>query len=192
MKNLLIDSPFAAEIDCYISVDLETAGPVPEQYALLSIGACTLLEPRQTFYAELQPDRLETTPQAQAIHQLSLQQLALTGQPPEAALRAFSSWLQTAVPAGQRPIFVAFNAPFDWMFLNHYFHHYLGDNPFGHSALDIKAFIMGYERVPWRETGFSQTNFRLGRSKTLTHNALQDAQDQADLFLQLLATHSNC
>ena len=33
----------------------ETAGPNPADYALLSIGACTLLEPRATFYAELQP-----------------------------------------------------------------------------------------------------------------------------------------
>ena len=38
-----------------ISVDVETAGPYPGRYSLLSIGACVVSDPTQTFYVELQP-----------------------------------------------------------------------------------------------------------------------------------------
>ncbi len=40
---------------CYITVDIEAAGPNPHDYSLLSIGAATLDEPRKSFYVELQP-----------------------------------------------------------------------------------------------------------------------------------------
>ena len=39
--------------EAYISVDVETAGPNPGQYSLLSIGACLVFVPAKTFYVEL-------------------------------------------------------------------------------------------------------------------------------------------
>lgn len=39
----------------YICVDVETAGPSPGQYSLLSIGACTVFEAQSSFYIELKP-----------------------------------------------------------------------------------------------------------------------------------------
>ena len=42
--------------ECFISVDIETAGPVPAKYAILSIGACLVEDPEQTFYVELMPE----------------------------------------------------------------------------------------------------------------------------------------
>ena len=41
----------------YISVDVETAGPTPGDYAMISIGACLVDEPQRGFYVELKPDR---------------------------------------------------------------------------------------------------------------------------------------
>jgi len=63
-----------AQVDVvrYIVVDIEAAGPTPSQYALLSIGACTVGEPRQSFYLELQPDRSASTEEATSVHGLSL------------------------------------------------------------------------------------------------------------------------
>ena len=62
-------------IEVYICVDVETAGPVPSQYALLSIGACLVEEPERSFYIELQPDREEFLPEAMAISGLSPEDL---------------------------------------------------------------------------------------------------------------------
>jgi ribonuclease T len=38
-------------LPCFISVDVESAGPIPSRYALLSIGACTLTHLCCSFYA---------------------------------------------------------------------------------------------------------------------------------------------
>lgn len=170
----------------YISVDVETAGPNPADYALLAIGACTLSEPPEGFYVEIQPKTLAITPEAYAIHQLDPHSLQDTGVPPAAAMRQFADWIKRVTPPEARPVCVALNAPFDWMFINDYFFHYLGENPFGHSALDIKAFYMGLHGVRWDETGYRQISGRYHFQRQLQHNALQDARDQAKLFNLIL------
>jgi DNA polymerase III epsilon subunit-like protein len=169
-----------------ISVDVETAGPNPGQYSLLSIGACTLEEPRQTFYIEIQPVNQNMQPEAQAVHGLAIERLAESGAPPFEAMQRFAGWLAQVVPPGARPVFLAFNAPFDWMFVNDYFHRFLRNNPFGHTALDIKAYAMGLTGSSWSETSMDLLSQRYLGDRKLSHHALQDALDQADLFVQIL------
>jgi DNA polymerase III epsilon subunit-like protein len=86
---------------------------------------------------------------------------------------------------------VAFNAPFDWMFVNYYFIRYLGRNPFGHAALDIKALYMGLSGVPWSQTSWRFIDPDAVERKNLTHHALQDTLDQAVLFKKLLTKLHN-
>jgi DNA polymerase III epsilon subunit-like protein len=175
--------------DNYICVDVETAGPVPARYALLSIGACLVEEPERTFYIEVQPDREEFLPEAMAISGLSPEALKKNGAEPRYAMQAFAKWVSEVTPGGMRPVFVALNAPFDWMFIHDYFYRYLGTNPFGHSALDIKAYYMGVSGVSWSETSMKNISTHLLKEKHLTHNALRDAQDQAEIFRMIL--HAN-
>lgn len=173
--------------ETFISVDVETAGPVPGQFALLSIGACLVEDPATSFYLELQPDSPAYTPEAIAIHGLSLAALGETGAPPQQAMQAFADWVRLVTPPGARAVFVAFNAPFDWMFISCYFQRYLGHNPFGHSALDIKAYFMGQAGVTWGETSLKDIASQFLTETHLTHNARQDAVDQALIFQRLLA-----
>lgn len=172
--------------ETYISVDVEAAGPYPGEYALLSIGACTVDRPQSTFYVELKPDVLNITPESLAVHQLSLDKLRQTGLEPAEALRDFEAWLVEVTPPAHRPIFVAFNAAFDWMFVNAYFHKYLGRNPFGHAALDIKALYMGFQRTTWAETSMRLISERYLPQSPLTHHALEDALRQCELFEKIL------
>jgi ribonuclease T len=174
------------ENETYISVDIETAGPNPGGYALLSIGACTISEPVSSFYIELQPDKDEFLPEALRISGLSMEALKENGEAPKTAMQKFADWVVAVTSPEHKPIFVAFNAPFDWMFVNDYFHRYLGHNPFGHSALDMKAFFMGRSGVTWSETGFEKATKYYEIDHPLTHNALQDAHDQAELFKKML------
>ena len=176
-----------AELHTFICVDVETSGPYPGKYSLLSIGACTLLEPRQTFYVELQPIGPNFDPKAVAISGLDLTELSKTGLPPNEAMARFARWLKDVLPSGSKPIFVAFNAPFDWMFVSDYFYRFLGRQPFGYAALDIKAFFMGMAGVSWAETSMKYVSQRYLEDRHLTHNALKDAIDQAEIFVKMLA-----
>lgn len=174
----------------YISVDIEAAGPTPSGFALLSIGACLVDEPEgglpggieQSFYVELQPDREGVIDSAMSIGGFTLDGLRASGTAPKAAMQAFADWVEAVTPVGHRPVLVGFNAVFDWMFVADYFHRYLGRNPFGHSALDIKAFYLGVTGSSWAGTSMNFVAERYGLSIMLTHNALDDARDQAALF----------
>jgi DNA polymerase III epsilon subunit-like protein len=173
--------------EVYISVDIETAGPYPPEYSLLSIGACTIFEPQRTFYVELKPINDHFTEEALLVHRLSMQRLKERGAEPAEAMQRFESWLNAQTPPGRHPIFLAFNAVFDWTFVNYYFLHSLGRNPFGHSALDIKAFYMGLAGVAWAETSMRYLGPRYLGERDLTHHALRDALDQGEIFAKMLA-----
>ncbi len=173
--------------DAFISVDVETAGAAPSTHALLSLGACLVVDPSRTFYVELQPATPGFDPAALAVSGLSLEHLASHGVPPGEAMARFAAWVEEVAPPGQRPVFVAFNAPFDWMFVADYFHRCGVPNPFGHAALDIKALYMGVTGEPWERTSFHAVAGRFGLHPHLPHHALEDALVQAEIFRRLTA-----
>ncbi len=107
-----------ADLPRMVSVDIESAGPNPADYALLSIGACTLLEPRARFYVELQPDKASTDAQAMQVHGLDMRVLEKHGLLPAPALQRLEYWLAETISDPRGALFVGFNAAFDWMFLN--------------------------------------------------------------------------
>lgn len=173
-----------------VSVDIETSGPNPGQYSLLAIGACTFIKPQSTFYVELKPVNTNAVAEALAVSDLSMDRLKEDGLEPAQAMQRFEDWLKASLPQVDRPVFVGFNAPFDWMFVNDYFHRYLGYNPFGHSALDIKSFFMGLKGVNWSKTSMEEIGLHYKQGQGLTHHALHDAMDQAELFRKMLSeTH---
>jgi len=153
---------------------------------MLSIGACTLFQPQSTFYIEIKPINQNSIVEAAFIHKLSLERLMIEGLDPMEAMTRFEEWLDNEAAPHQQPLFVAFNAAFDWMFVDYYFNHYLGHNPFGHTAIDIKAFYMGMARVPWSQTSWRFISPKYITENHLTHHALQDALDQAELFKKML------
>ena len=170
-----------------ISVDIETAGPAPRGYSILSIGACVVFEPVKTFYVELQPINASFQPEALKVSGLSLETLKMNGLTPVDGMARFADWLAEVTPREHRPVFVAFNAPFDWMFVNDYFHNFIGYNPFGHNALDIKAFYMGMTGSCWHETSMKNITRHYFGERSLSHQAMQDALDQAEIFRRMLA-----
>ena len=181
----MVDTPSPPPV-CYISVDVESSGPSPTDYSMLAIGACRVTDPTQRFYVELQPDREGVLDEAMAVSGLSLERLARDGKPVGEAMAAFAGWLAEVVPEGERPLMVALNAPFDWMFVCDYFHRTLGYNPFGHSALDMKALYVGLTGAPWGKSGLRAIADYFGIDQTLTHHALEDALFQALLCRRLL------
>ncbi|WOH52967.1 MULTISPECIES: 3'-5' exonuclease [unclassified Bradyrhizobium] len=168
--------------EIFISIDVEAAGPIPGEFSLLSIGACDVDEPSRVFSCELQPINRNADPKALEVGGFSLEKLARTGLPPKEAMEKFASWIESFVGESDTAVFVGFNAPFDWSFINYYFHKFLGRNPFGFTALDIKAYYMGATGSTWRDTRSSAIDAKLNPKSKSDHNALHDAQYQAELF----------
>lgn len=168
--------------EIFVSVDVETAGPIPAEYSLLSIGACDVYDDRRTFTCEVQPINRNADPKALEATGLSLDTLEQSGLPPKVAMQKFDAWVKSLASHNQTLVFVGFNAPFDWSFVNYYFHKYIGENPFGFAALDIKAYYMGASRCAWSETRSSCISAALKPRRRGDHSPLHDAQYQAELF----------
>lgn len=166
----------------YISVDVETSGPIPGKYSLLTIGACAIEDESKTFHVQLKPLSRNEVPEAMEVTGLLLEDLERDGLEPAAAMSAFATWVTENSPKDSKPVFVGLNAPFDWSFINYYFVEFSDQNPFGFTALDIKALYMGATGCTWSQTSSSQMAKRLHPAKKGTHNALEDALYQAELF----------
>ena len=72
------------------------------------------------------------------------------------------------------------------MFTHWYFIKFLGRDPFGISGVDIKAYFMGKLDNSWSETTKKNVSARFTPSHKHTHNALDDAMEQAEIFEKLL------
>ena len=176
--------------EIYISVDVEASGPIPGEYSMLSLGACVVGDLSKTFYAELKPISDKYIEQALDVSGLSLEELRHKGSEPVKAMKNLEEWLKWAAGEEGRPVFVAFNATFDWSFVNYYFHRFLGNNPFGISGLDIKAYYMGVMGCGWGETTKRKLASQFKSDKPHTHNALDDAIEQAEIFEKIMKSRN--
>ena len=169
----------------YISVDIEASGPIPGKYSMLSVGACLVGRNDVSYYQELKPLNLNFVPEALAVASLSLEHLVQTGARPRDAMVTFRDWVADA-SKDQAPVFVGFNAVFDWSFVNWYFHEFLGRNPFGFGGVDIKSYYMGLAGATWARSTSGQLPAEFQPDHGQTHNALDDARSQAEIFERLL------
>jgi ribonuclease T len=176
----------SADNEVFISVDIEASGPIPGEFSMLSIGACDVYQPDVAFSCLIKPISEKFVPEALAVTGLSLEDARANGLTPEAAMAQFALWVEE-ISGDRTPVLVGLNAPFDWSFVNYYFIRYFGSNPFGFSALDIKAYFMGATRCTWKETRSSNMKSVTGAVGRGNHDALQDAQFQAELFRMLRA-----
>lgn len=175
--------------EIYISIDVETDGPVPLQNSLLSIGAAAFKEDGtllDTFEANLEklpsasehPETMKWWSQQKEAWEY-LQQNKL---PAEVAMASFDRWVRSFV--GQK---VAVCAPsgFDFTYVYVYTTAFLGSCPFGFSCVDLKSFVMAGTRKKYAASGKSCWPQRWQDSKIPhTHKAIDDAIEQGLVFLK--------
>lgn len=184
--------------DIYISGDVEADGPIPGKYSMLSFGLAVaarfdgttldLQEPgAETFYRELKPISDEFDAAALAAAGLDREALSRDGDDPAAAMRTAAEWVGRQ--AGEaRPVLVGYPIVFDWMFIHWYFVRFTGESPFGFSsALDMKTIYQQKARVTIDQAGRDDLPPELRSAREHTHNALDDAIEQAEIFNRLFA-----
>lgn len=183
--------------DVYISADVETDGPVPGRNSLLSFGLAVagtfdgesfeVADPSsQTFYRELQPAFDEVDPDAIAVTGLDRERLLSEGEAPAAALDAAADWVRRVAP-GHRAVMVAFPLAFDWLWMQwHFLQMSSAGSPFSFSScLDMKTLLWASLGQPLDAAGLQDLPKELSSGKAHTHNALDDAIEQAEIFAKL-------
>ncbi len=174
-----------SKTEIYISVDIEASGPIPPEYSMLSIGACIAEDIETSFYEELKPISERFLPKAIKVVGKPMEYFAEHGKDPKIAMEKFKTWIESTT-AEKTPIFVGFNAAFDWAFINWYFHTYSDKNPFGIAPIDIKSLFMGLEGCHWKDTRSSRIPDQFKGPLKQTHHALDDAKAQAQIFEKIL------
>jgi len=160
----------------YAMIDVEADGPIPGDYSMVCFGA-VLVEPglQQRFYARLRPLSERWLAEALAVSGFS-REAVLQFADPAAEMARFAQWLKQH--AGPRPRFVSDNNGFDWQFINWYFHHFLGSNPFGHSSANLGSLYKGLVKD-------TLLDFKHLRKTAHTHDPVDDALGNAEALLHM-------
>jgi hypothetical protein len=160
----------------YIMVDIEADGPIPGDYSMACFGAI-VVEPAldRTFYGKLRPISEKWIPDALAVSGFTREE-TLAFDDPRSVMEQFGDWVRV-VSKGQ-PKFISDNNGFDWQFINWYFHHFLGGNPFGFSSTNLGSLYKGVVKD-------MHVNFKHLRKTRHTHNPVDDARGNAEALLQI-------
>jgi len=160
----------------YVMVDVEADGPIPGDYSMIALGAVFVEDALdRTFLGYLRPISERWHPDALAVSGFSRDE-TLEFDDPAAVMERFAAWLEENVNG--RPIFVSDNNGFDWPFVNWYFWHFTGANPFGHSSTNLGSLYKGLVRD-------MRKNFKHLRKTRHTHNPVDDAKGNAEAMLAI-------
>lgn len=184
--------------DIYVSVDVEADGPIPGEYSMLSFGLAIAAsydgskfaprDPSQsTFYRELKPISPNFDPKALEVAAIDRDSLAANGAEPITAMTDARNWVLREAQ-DRRPVLVGYPIVFDWMFMHWYFVKYTESSPFGFSgAIDMKTMYQQKAKVTLDHAGRRDLPSQLKSKRAHTHNALDDAIEQAEIFNNLFA-----
>lgn len=180
-------------LDVYFSADVETDGPIPGPFSMLSFALVyagafdgeRFTKPanyEQHFYTEIKPISDNFDPEALRVNGIDRQRLLRQGQSPEIVMRAASAWVQHVAGTG-KPVLVAYPLSFDWSWLYWYFIRFSSESPFNYSrCFDIKTAFAIKAHLPIADAGRSRLEFTLRPHRSHTHHALEDAIEQAEIF----------
>ena len=184
--------------DVYFSVDVETDGPIPGEFSMLSFAMVhagrfdgARFEPPASddafFTADLKPISERFEQGALDVNGLDREALKATGLDPSVAMASAAAWIERQA-SGATPVLVAYPLSFDWTFLYWYFVRFGGVSPFKHSrCFDLKTAIAVRGRRPIAASGHDRLPEALRSKRPHTHNALDDAREQADILASFFA-----
>jgi DNA polymerase III epsilon subunit-like protein len=160
----------------YIMVDVETDGPIPADFSMICFGAVVVDDTlNKTFYGRLRPIRGKWIPESLQISGFTREQ-TLQFDDPKEVMDNFNQWIKSI--SKDKLIFISDNNGFDWQFINYYFHHFLGENPFGHSSSNLGSLYKGLVKDTTK-------NFKHLRKTRHTHNPVDDVIGNAEVLIHM-------
>jgi len=161
----------------YFSIDVESDDQSPATGSMVCFGAVKVSDTSKTFYGKTAPITDGYNPEALAISGFSRKEHEAFA-PPIYAMKEFFDWVIENNEGG-RPIFICDNPAFDWQWINFYFHRYVGENPFGHSARRIGDLYCGLVKHGGKNHDWKK-KYRKTRH---THNPVDDAMGNAEALI---------
>ena len=158
-------------------VDVEADGPIPGDYSMVSFGA-VVVEPsmEHTFYGECCPISDKFVQEALDVCKVS-REATLAFPKAELTMLKFKQWVNDVCES--RPLFISDNNGFDWQFINWYFHHFTGSNPFGFSSKNLGSMYQGMMKNCFK-------SFKHLRKTKHTHHPVDDAKGNVEALLQMI------
>ena len=185
--------------ELYISTDVETDGPIPGLYSMLSFASAAFvieknpetlkLEKRlvDSFSENLTPlPDAKTDPDTMVFWEKfpeAWQYSTENPQAPEIVIPKYSEWLKALEG---KPIFVAYPLGFDFTFIYWYLHKFAGESPFKHHGLDMRSYAMAALKRNYSESSKQAMPEHWFDDLPHTHKALDDAIAQGALFCNML------
>jgi len=176
--------------EIYVSTDIETDGPIPGVYSMLSLasagfrpdGICIA-----TFSANIEPlEGAKQDPETMSWwkkHPEAWDACTYLARPPDEVMKGYCNWVNSL---SGHPVFVAYPAGFDFTFVYWYLIRYVGWSPFRFGALDIKTYAMAMLGKGYREISKRTMPRRWFGKHRHSHVALDDAIEQGLLFYNML------
>lgn len=171
----------------YIDVDIESDGWAGHG-SMLSLGA--IAPGGEKFYSEIKPLFEDFVPsQRQFCEEHGLQRKRLFAVAPDylEVVKAFSEWVSMLQEqTGKKPVFAAFNAGFDFGFVQQYYLKAGIANPFGAAPFDLKSLALAVNPGwDWSKTIKGNLPETVLPEGDFTHNALEDAEYQQQIHFAL-------
>lgn len=174
----------------YISVDIESDGPIPADNSMLSLGAAAFKQDGTliaTFFSNLKPLENATpnkdTMDWWASNPVAYKAATDNAKDPEVVMKEFVEWVDNLDGS---PVFVGYPATFDFGFCYWYMMHFVGRSPFSFSALDIKTYACSMLKTDYRKTTKRNMPKRWFSEDKHTHISVDDAIEQGKLFINML------
>lgn len=182
--------------EIYFSTDIESDGPIPGEYSMFAFGCVPILENGTVLNgrgwnlkplegAKQHPSTMEfwnlpdNKPVYKRLHEAQFE--------PEDAMVQFSDWVKKlAAQYEAKPVFVAYPAGFDFMFILWYLNKFVGDSVFSHSALDMKTAAWAWFNRDFRKVTKTFLKQHWPSDYPHDHDPVNDARQQAEIFSLML------
>lgn len=180
----------------YFSIDIETDGPIPFDYSMISFASVAFVPSGRVLGAyevnldpilgaKQHPDTMKfwgRNPDAWDYCNSNTRD-------PKEAMPEFAAWVEKHTLGSKRTA-VCYPSGFDFTFLFSYLIRYAGKSPFMFSCMDMRSYVSAVRKVEYQKAGKSYWPKRWRVSSIPhSHRAIDDAAEQGLSFLKIRTEH---